>query len=181
MFSCLIVVLSLIQASLSLPGSPFAIRRSSKGSQFSWKKPKHSGPSTDRQPLVPMYLGNLNLPFADDSAAVTPTSDDLCNMPIQNRTAGSDRRSSLASHRRHPDGRQSRRSSFASQNSRTSRNSRYSFIGDKKYKETNKLENPWNRSKTRGDHLLPEVIVDKSKLEDNVSYVASACDVYSFY
>lgn len=34
------------------------------------------------RPMVMPCLENLNLPYADDSAAVTPSSDDLCS--IQN-------------------------------------------------------------------------------------------------
>ena len=160
------------QASLSLPGSPFALRRGSKTSQLSWRKVKNTR-ANDRQPLMPPYLENLNLPFADDSNAVTPTSDDLCNLPLKSVLNG--RRSSFLSHQRrwsHVDGRlSSRRSSYASQISRTSHTSRHSqqSSGDPlKFKE-GKLDNPWNWGKRRGSHLLPEVVVDKTKLEDNVS------------
>ncbi|XP_052827734.1 sodium channel protein type 4 subunit alpha B isoform X3 [Octopus bimaculoides] len=158
------------RASLSLPGSPFPLRRGSKTSQLSWRKVKNTR-ANDRQPLMPHYLENLNLPFADDSNAVTPTSDDLCNLPLKSVLNG--RRSSFLSHQRrwsHVDGRlSSRRSSYASQISRTSHTSRHSqqSSGDPlKFKE-GKLDNPWNWGKRRGSHLLPEVVVDKTKLEDN--------------
>jgi len=74
------VVFRVFQASLSLPPSPFQLRRGSRVSQFSWRrKTGYSPRAADRQPLVLPYLMNLELPFADDSAAVTPTSEELCN------------------------------------------------------------------------------------------------------
>jgi len=67
------------QASLSLPGSPFNLRRGSKGShQFTWRNgPRRLG-AGDRKPLVlSTYLdAQEHLPYADDSAAVTPMSED---------------------------------------------------------------------------------------------------------
>ena len=67
------------KASLSLPGSPFNLRRGSKGShQFTWRNgPRRLG-AGDRKPLVlSTYLdAQEHLPYADDSAAVTPMSED---------------------------------------------------------------------------------------------------------
>lgn len=153
------------QASFSLPGSPF-VRRNSRSS---WKKVKH-GRHPDRQPLVPPYLENLNLPYADDSTAVTPCSDELCNLPIY-RNLLNGRRSSFAAgtRRAYLDGYSSRRSSYASQTSRTSRGSRLSPHSPLEQTKLSKLENLWNISKTKGHHLLPEVVVDRTKSEDNVS------------
>lgn len=81
-----IVIVRAIQASLSLPGSPFAMRRASRGShQFTWRNgPRRMGgannnsASGDRKPLVlSTYLdAQEHLPYADDSAAVTPMSED---------------------------------------------------------------------------------------------------------
>ena len=76
-----------IKASLSLPGSPFTMRRASRGShQFTWRNgPRRVGgasnnnsSSGDRKPLVlSTYLdAQEHLPYADDSAAVTPMSED---------------------------------------------------------------------------------------------------------
>ncbi|XP_065581599.1 sodium channel protein para-like isoform X2 [Artemia franciscana] len=67
------------KASLSLPGSPFILRRGSKASQqfSSWRSgPKRYG--GDRKPLVlSTYMdAQEHLPYADDSAAVTPMSED---------------------------------------------------------------------------------------------------------
>ena len=184
-----------LQASLSLPGSPFTIRRSSKSSQFNWrpgsKHHHHHGHRTsasgDRQPLVLPYLDiyNLNLPYADDSNAVTPTSDELCNSQnTHGFLAGRRRLSSTASYGSrisHPsygyiDGTKfipgSRRSSFASHYSRHSYTSYgdYSFkIKDRQHREPTHFQ--WNTSmKNRPTHpLLPEVVVDKTKSDDNVS------------
>ena len=184
-----------LQASLSLPGSPFTIRRSSKSSQFNWrpgsKHYHHHGHRTsasgDRQPLVLPYLDiyNLNLPYADDSNAVTPTSDELCNSQnTHGFLAGRRRLSSTASYGSrisHPsygyiDGTKfipgSRRSSFASHYSRHSYTSYgdYSFkIKDRQHREPTHFQ--WNTSmKNRAAHpLLPEVVVDKTKSDDNVS------------
>lgn len=166
---------------MSLPGSPFTPRRASRASQFSWRKSR-PGRATDRTPLVYSYLETINLPYADDSNAVTPTSEELCNVPHK-KDIFNGRRGSFVSHqsrRSHPDGPKSpsRRSSFASQISRTSRNSRFSFHSPgehyrpKESKES-KLESLWNKSK--GTHLLPEVIVDKTKSDDNVSVQCVFC------
>lgn len=64
---------------MSLPVSPFTLRRGSKGShQFNWRNgPRRLG-AGDRKPLVlSTYLdAQEHLPYADDSAAVTPMSED---------------------------------------------------------------------------------------------------------
>jgi len=79
-----------MQSSTSLPGSPFTFNR---GSQFNWRRQiqmplpiNHAGSgggfmmrSNSRRPLVLPCLENLDLPYADDSAAATPSSDDLCS------------------------------------------------------------------------------------------------------
>ncbi|GFT37955.1 sodium channel protein para [Nephila pilipes] len=65
------------KASLSLPGSPFNIRRASRGSQYSvsWRNGRRYG---DRKPLVLNTYKDAqeHLPYADDSKAVTPMSED---------------------------------------------------------------------------------------------------------
>lgn len=162
---------SMFQGSVSLPGSPFAYRRSSRGSQFSWKK-KPSGRATDRQPLVYQTLESLPLPFADDSAAVTPSSEDLCNFPFH-KNAPNGRRYSFASQtRRHwPDARPpSRRSSFASNVSRNSRTSRYSVHSPlDPLKKESKMDTLFNFTR-KGSQRVPDVVVDKPRLDrDNVS------------
>ncbi|XP_015436344.1 PREDICTED: sodium channel protein para [Dufourea novaeangliae] len=69
-------------ASLSLPGSPFNLRRSSRGShQFAIKNGRGrfvTPPGGDRKPLVlSTYLdAQEHLPYADDSNAVTPMSEE---------------------------------------------------------------------------------------------------------
>jgi len=70
-----------LQASFSLPGSPYIRRRRSKPSRLSIKLAKQLRHHAERQPLV--HLESLNLPYADDSNAVTPCSDDirLCTLP----------------------------------------------------------------------------------------------------
>lgn len=72
--------MSRVQASLSLPGSPFNIRRGSRGShQFTLRSNRHVvGPPNDRKPLVlSTYLdAQEHLPYADDSTAVTPMSEE---------------------------------------------------------------------------------------------------------
>lgn len=87
------LLLHMFQPSLSLPGSPFPPHRISRrrSSQFSWRKPPPMSPragigvngaSLDGscgRPMVLPCLDNLELPYADDSAAVTPTSEELCN------------------------------------------------------------------------------------------------------
>ena len=76
-----------MQSSASLPASPYSLYRSS--SQFTWRlQPLTPQSATTaaaavtsgtRRPLVLPCLENLDLPYADDSAAATPTSDDLCS------------------------------------------------------------------------------------------------------
>ena len=170
------------QPSLSLPGSPYTYRRDSRrDSKFSWGK-KRPSPRGDRMPLVLPYLHNLDLPYADDSNAVTPTSEDLCNLQHTQQGAlvfaGHRRRLSSTSYSskmsqlesRFMPG--SRRSSFASQRSR----------GPGEYQLTprdrgNSNREPthfqWNvsfRKKQPQAHtLFPEIVVDKTKSDDNVS------------
>nr|XP_049462231.1 sodium channel protein para isoform X36 [Anopheles coluzzii] len=69
-------------ASLSLPGSPFNLRRGSRGShQFTIRNGRGrfvGVPGSDRKPLVlSTYLdAQEHLPYADDSNAVTPMSEE---------------------------------------------------------------------------------------------------------
>jgi len=90
------------QSSASLPASPYSLYRSS--SQFTWRlqpltPQSTSGSAAARRPLVQPCLENLDLPYADDSAAATPTSDDLCSFQnAQNaRTFQRQQRLSVAS------------------------------------------------------------------------------------
>ncbi|KOB75098.1 Sodium channel protein, partial [Operophtera brumata] len=69
------------QASLSLPGSPFNLRRGSRGSHQMTLRPNGRNrypPGADRKPLVlSTYLdAQEHLPYADDSNAVTPMSEE---------------------------------------------------------------------------------------------------------
>lgn len=72
--------MSRVQASLSLPGSPFNLRRGSRGShQFTLRQNRRmAAPPGDRKPLVlSTYLdAQEHLPYADDSNAVTPMSEE---------------------------------------------------------------------------------------------------------
>lgn len=121
----------------------------------------------DHQPLVPPFLDIRNLPYADDSNAVTPNSDDLCTLPV-NKQFLTARRNSFASltRRSHAgDGRpSSRRSSYASLISRASRSSVRSHPRSPKDK-TAILIQTWAK---KHPHLLPEVVVDKTKSDENV-------------
>lgn len=70
-----------LQASLSLPGSPFNLRRGSRGShQLTLRNGRGRlvPPGADRKPLVlSTYLdAQEHLPYADDSNAVTPMSEE---------------------------------------------------------------------------------------------------------
>ncbi|KAL8566099.1 hypothetical protein ACOMHN_051825 [Nucella lapillus] len=168
------------RASLSLPGSPFIKRTGSRGSsQFTWK-PKHLQHLQhlhDRQPLMHHHNPEaLPLPFADDSAAVTPSSEDLCNSPFLNKNVPNGRRFSFAnlSLHRHPlaAGRSSRRSSNASRDSRTSRSSRHSMrsqggFGAGAGEGRSKMETLL--SKAAKGSRAPDVVLDTSKLDDTVS------------
>ncbi|GJQ68184.1 para [Trypoxylus dichotomus] len=94
--------MSRVQASLSLPGSPFNLRRGSRGShQFTLRNNRRMVvPPGDRKPLVlSTYLdAQEHLPYADDSNAVTPMSEENGAMvvPIYNYLGS--RHSSYTSH-----------------------------------------------------------------------------------
>ncbi|XP_055302527.1 sodium channel protein para isoform X15 [Sitodiplosis mosellana] len=90
--------------SLSLPGSPFNIRRGSRGShQFTIRngRGRFGIPGNDRKPLVlSTYLdAQEHLPYADDSNAVTPMSEEngAIIVPVYYTNMGS-RHSSYTSH-----------------------------------------------------------------------------------
>ncbi|XP_031636806.1 sodium channel protein para isoform X42 [Contarinia nasturtii] len=90
--------------SLSLPGSPFNIRRGSRGShQFTIRngRGRFGIPGSDRKPLVlSTYLdAQEHLPYADDSNAVTPMSEEngAIIVPVYYTNMGS-RHSSYTSH-----------------------------------------------------------------------------------
>lgn len=93
------------QASLSLPGSPFNLRRGSRGShQFTIRNGRGrfvGVPGSDRKPLVlQTYLdAQEHLPYADDSNAVTPMSEEngAIIVPVYYANLGS-RHSSYTSH-----------------------------------------------------------------------------------
>ncbi|CAG7823253.1 unnamed protein product [Allacma fusca] len=86
------------KASLSLPGSPFNIRRGSRGSH-QYKYGRRYG---DKKPLVlSTYMdAQEHLPYADDSTAATPMSEEngAIIVPIYNGTALGSRHSSYNSH-----------------------------------------------------------------------------------
>ncbi|KAL0821039.1 hypothetical protein ABMA28_005677 [Loxostege sticticalis] len=93
-----------MQASLSLPGSPFNLRRGSRGSHQMALRPNGRNrypPGADRKPLVlSTYLdAQEHLPYADDSNAVTPMSEEngAIIIPVYYANLGS-RHSSYTSH-----------------------------------------------------------------------------------
>ncbi|XP_076238673.1 sodium voltage-gated channel paralytic isoform X10 [Calliopsis andreniformis] len=92
-------------ASLSLPGSPFNLRRSSRGShQFTIRNGRGrfvGPPGGDRKPLVlSTYLdAQEHLPYADDSNAVTPMSEENGTIVVSGYYANlGSRHSSYTSH-----------------------------------------------------------------------------------
>ncbi|XP_071554602.1 sodium voltage-gated channel paralytic isoform X2 [Temnothorax nylanderi] len=96
---------SLRKASLSLPGSPFNLRRSSRGShQFTIRNGRGRcfvPPGGDRKPLVlSTYLdAQEHLPYADDSNAVTPMSEENGTIVVAGYYANlGSRHSSYTSH-----------------------------------------------------------------------------------
>lgn len=101
-------IIDFFQGSLSLPGSPFNIRRGSRSSG-NWRTNQLTGNGSrsrgcygmDRKPLVlQTYVdAQEHLPFADDSAAVTPMSEDngAIIIPLYSNLQHS-RRSSYTSH-----------------------------------------------------------------------------------
>nr|XP_045613229.1 sodium channel protein para-like isoform X8 [Procambarus clarkii] len=88
------------KASISLPGSPFNIRRSSRGShQFTWRT-TNGRRFGDKKPLVlSTYLdAQEHLPYADDSAAVTPMSEENGAIIVPVYTNLGSRHNSYTSH-----------------------------------------------------------------------------------
>ncbi|KAK4306528.1 hypothetical protein Pmani_021653, partial [Petrolisthes manimaculis] len=86
--------------STSLPGSPFNIRRGSRGShQFQWRN-ANGRRFGDRKPLVlSTYLdAQEHLPYADDSAAVTPMSEENGAIIVPVYTNLGSRHNSYTSH-----------------------------------------------------------------------------------
>ncbi|XP_076324992.1 sodium channel protein para-like isoform X1 [Tachypleus tridentatus] len=86
------------KASLSLPGSPFNLRRGSRGSQFSWRNGgRRFG---DKKPLVLQTYRDAqeHLPYADDSNAVTPMSEENGAIIVPMFTNLNSRHSSYTSH-----------------------------------------------------------------------------------
>lgn len=75
------------QGSLSLPGSPFNIRRGSRGSCSYPHKHHRKG---DKKPLVlSSYMdAQEHLPYADDSTVVTPMSEENGGIIITNYGGG---------------------------------------------------------------------------------------------
>ena len=150
----------LLQASFSLPGSPF-INRRRKSSRKSLKLAKQLMSHAEKQPLV--HLESLNLPYADDSTAVTPSSDDIKLINLSSKFSMLAHRASI---RRYRDD-ISRRGSNVSQGSRSSRSmlSPLPATEDK----FSKLETAFNL-KNKGHQHLPEVVVDRTKLDISVSH-----------
>ncbi|KAF2359711.1 Sodium ion transport-associated [Trinorchestia longiramus] len=88
------------KASLSLPGSPFNLRRGSRGShQFTWRT-TNGRRFGDKKPLVlSTYLdAQEHLPYADDSAAVTPMSEENGAIIVPVYTNLGSRHNSYTSH-----------------------------------------------------------------------------------
>ncbi|XP_042876654.1 sodium channel protein para-like isoform X4 [Penaeus japonicus] len=88
------------KASLSLPGSPYNIRKGSRGShQFAWRA-ANGRRFGDKKPLVlSTYLdAQEHLPYADDSAAVTPMSEENGAIIVPVYTTLGSRHNSYTSH-----------------------------------------------------------------------------------
>ncbi|RXG71708.1 hypothetical protein Avbf_06028 [Armadillidium vulgare] len=86
--------------SLSLPGSPFTVRRGSRGShQFTWRT-ANSRRFGDKKPLVLSTYSDAqeHLPYADDSAAVTPMSEENGAIIVPVYTNLGSRHNSYTSH-----------------------------------------------------------------------------------
>ncbi|KAK3093193.1 hypothetical protein FSP39_012483 [Pinctada imbricata] len=143
--------------SFSLPGSPSPGRWAKKPNY-----PKHVLPPNDLQPLMPHLDISPNFPFADDSNAVTP--DDIFTF----RQFYAMRRGSHASLiRRNREGGSSRRSSYCSVRSGRSRGSQRRTNPEKQGK-LDKLDHDWKMKKD-STHLLPDVVVDHGKSDDELS------------
>ena len=161
------------QESLSLPPSPHMQRTR----QHSWgggrKKPRYPrGGEPDAIPLFPFPgLDNLDLPFIDSSNAATPTSEDLCN--IWSNTHGyinQRRRLSSASHSSRLSMLESRFGIDRRRNSATSQRSHGPIrTPHGMHNRQNELTH-FSFVRPRGHPLVPEVRLDRTRLEDNVSF-----------
>ena len=139
-----------------MPGSPrFPSRRDSRGShQFPWRPPPNSRRFGDKKPLVLSTYSDAqeHLPYADDSAAVTPMSEENGGIIVPVYTSLGLRNNSYTSH--------------------TSRNSYLSHTdllnGGKNYttKESKLMRNRIGNQSTHP----PEVIIDNV---DYPQYVSS--------
>lgn len=176
--------------SLSLPGSPFlGGRRTSKSpGGFIWPNKKRPSRAGDKEPLVFNKLEEIakRVPFMDDSScAASPTSEDLLCIPSNNTQIYLSTRRRLSSASCHsrsshhsfylPSSRRSSVSSFYSRRSPGaypamgghSHSFRYRHPRD----SSEPTHFPWNPPRKRKDShpLLPAVVVDKTKSDDNVS------------
>lgn len=92
--------MAVLQASLSLPGTPINLRRGSRGShQITWRT-ANGRRFGDKKPLVlSTYLdAQEHLPYADDSAAVTPMSEENGAIIVPVYTNLGSRHNSYTSH-----------------------------------------------------------------------------------
>ncbi|XP_037039275.1 sodium channel protein para isoform X7 [Bradysia coprophila] len=130
-------------ASLSLPGSPFNLRRGSRGShQFTIRngRGRFGIPGSDRKPLVlSTYLdAQEHLPYADDSNAVTPMSEEngAIIVPVYYANLGS------------------RHSSYTSHQSRISYTSHGDLLGTKEQKLRSRSSRNQSVVPTNGNHYV---------------------------
>jgi hypothetical protein len=74
------------KASLSLPGSPFNFRRGSRGTHHNHNNYKHGRKGVDKKPVVlSTYMdAQEHLPYADDSTAATPLSEENGTILVPN-------------------------------------------------------------------------------------------------
>ena len=136
----------------------------------------------DKQPLVLPVLDNLNFPYADDSRAVTPSTEDLCNLhnthsfvPHRRRLSSATSFKSNASHHQpHFEGvrfvPRSRRSSFTSDHSKYSDASKTGeLISRTLMNRGEPTYFMWTASIKRPTTTVPDVVVDGTRSDENVS------------
>lgn len=140
-----------MQTSISLPGSPFNARRGSRGSQVPWR-PNGRRLGEKKALVFSTFIdAQEHLPYADDSNAVTPMSEENGAIIVPFYT-------SLAS----------RHGSYTSHGSRVS----YTSHGDINGRPITKETQLRTRLQQNLQNLVPEVVIDAKP--DYVSFFTLA-------
>lgn len=169
--SCLTVVSPYsLQHCRSLPDSPYVHRRRKSFSRTSIRIARHLRHQMEHQPLVDHQLEGLNLPYADDSTAVTPCSEDIGILNTHSKFSFLTARKEKMMR-----GSDSRRESNAS-------NSSFKHHPPSPSDKLSKLSEQFERNKAAQHHLQPGGITLDKGHDDTVSrnyFVLAFCFMLS--